>query len=172
MSRLLSVLVAAAMLSPSQAGSPTASRVAPLFDLASPDRSPFPSDRFTVPDGRQITGRRVNLPMPDCTARASDCEDVAVLNQLDGFNLEARISVPFSGAIDPSSVNSRSVFLVRVGDGKSSAPHIGINYIVWDPATRELSFRPDQLLDEHTTYALLVTTGVRAADGRAIGVAS
>jgi hypothetical protein len=95
-------VVAAAVLSAPQSAPPAGSRVAPLFDPASPDRSPFPSDRYTVSDDRQITGRRVNLPMPaDCAARASDCEDVAVLNQLDGFNLEPRISIPFSGAIDP-----------------------------------------------------------------------
>src|SRR5262245_31861867 len=110
MSKLLSVVVAAAVVSASQGASPGPSRVTPLFDLSSPERSPFPSDRFTAPDARQITGRRVNLPMPDCATRASDCEDVVVLNQLDGFNREPRISIPFSGAIDPASVNSRSVF--------------------------------------------------------------
>ena len=69
--------------------------VRPLFDLGSPDRSPFPSDRFTVADASQNTGRRVNLAMPgDCTAQPSECEDIADLNQLDGFNMQARISVP------------------------------------------------------------------------------
>ena len=96
--------------------SPT-SGVHPLFDLSSPERSPFPSDRFTVADADQNTGRRVNLPMPeDCTVEASECEDVAVLNQLDGFNLHARISVPFDGDIDPASVTSKTVFLVKLGD--------------------------------------------------------
>src|SRR4030095_14919582 len=37
--------------------------VRPLFDLKSPERSPFPSDVFTVTDASQNTGRRVNLPM-------------------------------------------------------------------------------------------------------------
>lgn len=32
---------------------------------------------------------------------ASDCEDVAVLNQLDGFNLQPRFSVPFDGTSIP-----------------------------------------------------------------------
>ena len=27
---------------------------------------PFPSDALTVEDARQRTGRRVNLPLPDC----------------------------------------------------------------------------------------------------------
>jgi Bacterial Ig-like domain len=151
--------------------------VRPLFDLRSPDRSPFPSDAFTVVDANQNTGRRVNLPMPqDCVARASECEDVAVLNQLDGFNMQARISVPFDGDIDPGSVTSTTVFLVKLrnalsGRGDDHAV-VGINYIVWDPATRELSFRPDNLLDQHTTYALVVTTGVRDAAGKAIASAA
>jgi Bacterial virulence factor lipase N-terminal len=171
MSKFISALMAVAVLSVPQSA-PPAARVAPLFDLASLERSPFPSDRFTVPDANQITGRRVNLPTPkDCTAQASDCEDVAVLNQLDGFNLEPRISVPFSGAIDPASVDSRSVFLVKLGDAKPERT-IGINYVVWDPAARELSFRPDRLLDEHSVYAPVVTTAVRGADGRPIAAAA
>jgi galactose mutarotase-like enzyme len=94
-----------------------ASGVHPLFDLSSPERTPFPSDRFTVADDEQNTARRVHLPLPeDCTAEASQCEDVALLNQLDGFNLNARISVPFDGDIDPASVTSRTVFLVSLGD--------------------------------------------------------
>ena len=53
--------------------------VHPLFDLSTPARSPFPSDRFTVADSRQNTGRRVALPLPDdCVANASDCNDVTV----------------------------------------------------------------------------------------------
>ena len=164
-----------------------ASPVTPLFDLSSPDRSPFPSDRFTVPDPDQNTARRVNLPMPgDCATNASECEDRAVLNQFDGFNLEARMSVPFDGEIDPASVTPSTVFLLNLGDALARRAAIGegddesfnpaavqfppnaivrINHIVWDPATRELSFRPDISLDEHTTYALVVTTGVRDATG-------
>ena len=46
---------------------------------------------------------------------------------------------------------------------------VGINYIVWDPTTRELSFRPEDSLEQHTTYALVVTTGVRDSSGNAIG---
>lgn len=159
--------------------------VSPLFDLSSDERSPFPSDRFTVADDGQNTGRRVNLPMPtDCRANVSECEDRALLNQLDGFNMQARISVPFSGDIDPWTVSSDTVFLLRLGEplarqeklcrddarplpwGPEAA--LGINNIVWDSATHELSFRPDVSLDQHTTYALVVTTRVRDIRGRAI----
>jgi hypothetical protein len=122
--------------------------VRPLFDLRSLGRSPFPSDVFTVADPHQNTGRRVNLPIPQyCRTYASDCEDFAVLNQLDGFNMQARISVPFDGDINPESVTSETIFLLKLRDAltqrESGRDVVGINYVVWDRATHELSFRPD-----------------------------
>ena len=144
--------------------------VRPLVDLRSPDSGPFPSDSFTVADARQNTGRRVNLPMPaDCTANASECEDRAVLNQLDGFNMQPRITVPFDGEIDPATVTSRTVFLLKLTAG-DDAP-IGINQVVWDPPTKELSFRPEISLEQHTRYGLVVTTGVHDRNGQAIDMA-
>ena len=124
---------------------PPRKTVRPLFDLQSPERSPFPSDVFTVADASQNTGRRVNLPTPqDCVTHASDCEDVALLNQLDGFNMQARISIPFDGDIDPVTVSSKSIFLVKLRNALSGRTSdnsiVGINFIVWDPTTRELSF--------------------------------
>src|SRR4051812_2556753 len=56
------------------------------FDLSAPERGPFPSDRFTVADPDQLTGRRIAMPLPDCKAAPSDCDDLAVINELDGFN--------------------------------------------------------------------------------------
>jgi hypothetical protein len=53
----------------------------------------FPRNLLTVPDSTQVTGLRVKLPKPDCGARPSDCADVDVLNQLDGFNIQPRISI-------------------------------------------------------------------------------
>src|SRR5262245_8855139 len=63
-----------------------------LFDVSTPSGSPFPSDRFTVPDASQLTGLRVNLPKPDCVASPSDCQDIDILNTVDGFNLQPRLS--------------------------------------------------------------------------------
>jgi hypothetical protein len=136
----------------------------PLFDLSSPGRSPFPSDAFTVGDTRQITGLRVNLPKPDCAARPSDCEDIDVLNALDGFNMQPRLSIPFSGAIDPDSVTDRGVLLVRLSDRHVA----GVNQIVWDVATSTLHAFPDEALDEHARYAIVVTRQVKDASGSAI----
>src|ERR1700682_4891744 len=80
---LFAFLFAAIWFAPTLAA---ASGVHPLFNLQSTTQSPFPSDRFTQRDSRQKTKLRVNLPLPDCTTRPSDCLDVRLLNQLDGFN--------------------------------------------------------------------------------------
>src|SRR5436305_12686010 len=84
------------------------------FDLATPDSGPFPSDRFTVADASQLTGRRVDLPPPDRATRPSDYDDIRVINTLDGFNLQPRLSVAFSGPIDVNTVNSTTVFLIKL----------------------------------------------------------
>jgi hypothetical protein len=99
-----------------------------LFNLADPAIGPFPSDQFSVSDASQITGRRVALPKPDCDRQPSDCDDIAIINSLDGFNLQPRIAISFDGAIDVSSVTSKSVSLVEFGN--PTPPRIiGINQI-------------------------------------------
>ena len=135
--------------------------VQPRYDLSTPEGSPFPSDRWTAVDWSQPTGLRVNLPKPDCNARPSDCADIDVLNTLDGFNVQPRISIPFTGAIDPASVSSSSVFLIRIPDHAIT----GVNQIVWQPAAATLHVESDQLLRQQTTYILVVTdrSATRAA---------
>jgi len=135
---------------------------------------PFPSNRLTVPDFSQATLRRVSLPLPDCGVRVSDCLDMAVINQLDGFSTQPRISVPFTGDIDVSTVNSQTVFLMNLGDTLTLRGHgerVGINQILWDPATRTLVFEPDALLAERSRYVLIVTNGVRDSRGKPLQVA-
>jgi hypothetical protein len=137
------------------------------FDLAFRSEMPFPTDLFTVADPSHNTGRRVSLPAPNCAMRPSDCADIAVINTLDGFNLQARISVPFSGPIDVSSVNSGNVFFLSLGDtlGGAGGQVIGINQVVWDPVGNTLHAESDELLDQHTRYALIVTNGIRDTAG-------
>src|SRR5919202_64395 len=84
-----------------------------LFDFDTTAGAPFPSDLFTVADESQNTGLRVNLPKPDCSARRSDCEALDLINTLDGFNLQPRLSIPFDGSVDVTTVNSRTVFLIK-----------------------------------------------------------
>jgi hypothetical protein len=141
------------------------------MDFTDPATAPFPSNRYTVADETQNTQRRVNLPKPDCTVRVTDCQDIDVLNTLDGFSTQPRITVPFTGDIDPTSVNSDTVLLVNLGDvqtGRGLGERVGINQVVWDPATRTLAFTSDQLLQQHSRYLLVVTDGVRDADGKKI----
>ena len=142
------------------------------FDLDSPDRGPFPSDRFTVADASQLTNRRINLPLPDASTRPSDHADVSVINTLDGFNLQPRLSVSFSGPIDVTTVNSTTIFLVNLGDTTSPEDRggqiVGINQTVWDVATNTLHVESDEFLDQHTRYALIVTRGVKDTNGEPI----
>ena len=138
--------------------------VQPSYDLSTPDGGPFPSDHWTTTDWSQPTGLRVDLPKPDCAARPSDCADIDVLNTLDGFNVQPRISIPFTGAIDPASVSSSSVFLIRIPDHAIT----GVNQIVWEPAADALHVESDQLLRQRTAYILVVTNRVRDASGEPI----
>ncbi|HEX3092263.1 MAG TPA: hypothetical protein VHW72_06555 [Candidatus Angelobacter sp.] len=171
--RTIVLLVAAALLLPALALAQTH----PLFNLQSTTQSPFPSDRFTALDGQQLTGLRVNLPLPNCATNPSDCADLTLLNQLDGFNLQPRLAVAFDGAIDVSTVNSSTVFLVQVpssfkvdGDAFDGfQPNIiGINQVVWDPASLTLFAESDQHLTQRSSYLLVVTTGVHDAAGNPI----
>jgi len=138
------------------------------LDFSSPSTSPFPSDRFTRPDWTQNTFKRVNLPKPDCAVQISECADIEVINTLDGFNTQPRISVPFTGDIDLSSVTSETVYLVNLGDtlsGLGFGHKVGINQVSWDVAGKTLVFESDELLQEHSRYVLVVTNGVRDAAG-------
>src|SRR6266700_7519250 len=145
-SKSITVLLASALtwlaLSTAQAVSPAAASVHALFGLSTPQSGPFPSDHLTVSDPTQNTGLKIELPKPDCATRPSDCEDLDVINALDGFNLQPRLSIPLDGFIDRATVTSQSVFLVSLGNtlsvGDSGGHVIGINQIVWDPATTTL----------------------------------
>lgn len=179
--RAVIFLVAAALLTPALALAETH----PLFNLQSTTQSPFPSDRFTVFDAQQLTGLRVNVPPPNCATNPSDCADLTLVNQLDGFNPQPRISIPFDGAIDVNTVSSTTVFLVQLpaafafgqqtGDDifHGFTPNIiGINQIVWDPASLTLFAESDQHLDQHANYLLVVTDGVHDADGNPVAAAA
>jgi len=144
-----------------------------LFNLHHPETGPFPTDIFTVADHTHNTGRRVNLPYPDCTIRVSDCEDVGVVNTLDGFGLQTRLSIPFDGSIDVNTATGETVFLISLGSTIGSAGDppgtlIGINQIVWDTFTDTLHVESDELLTQHTRYALIVTNRVRDTERKPV----
>jgi hypothetical protein len=140
--------------------------------------APFPSDRVTVPDASQNTGLRVNLPfpLPDCSNQSvptePQCFGIYTLNLLDGFNVQARLSIPFSGPIDPNTASSKTVFLVSLGStlagGAKPGQVIGINQIVWEVAANTLHAESNDLLEQHSRYAVLVTNGIHDANGNPV----
>lgn len=161
----LTATVAAALAAPLLA---FGAGVSVRMDPSSPATTPFPSDRFTQVDWTQNTLRRVKLPKPDCAVRVSDCADIDVINTLDGFNTQPRITVPFTGDIDLATVTSETVYLVNLGDtlsGRGFGERVGINQISWDSAARTLVFESDEQLNEHSRYLLVVTNGVRDTAG-------
>src|SRR5438876_4970027 len=158
-----------------------AAGVKAVFDLSAPETAPFPSDLLTRSAADQMTGLQVNLPKPaDCAAKPplTECSDIDLVNQLDGFSLQPRLSIPFTGQIDvntacsSSAVCTRNVFLVRLGsvpegdDGDHKI--VGINQIVWDVATRTLHVESDEALEQYTRYGLIVTNGIRDQSGDAV----
>src|SRR5713101_3809013 len=134
-----------------------------LFNPNALEQAPFPSDQFTIPNPANITQLQVNLPLPDCTVRPTDCNVLRVINTLDGFNVNPRLSIPFSGPIDVNTVTSDTIFLVELKDHGKKDRMIGINQVVWNPAANTLHAKSDQLLEQDTPYALVVTDGVRDA---------
>ncbi len=157
--------LAAAVTLPSLA---LAAGVSVKYDFSSTTTSPFPSDRFTRPDWSNLTFKRVNLPKPDCAVRPSDCADVDVINTLDGFNTQPRITIPFNGDINLATVSSDTVYLVNLGDvqtGRGFGQRVGINQISWDSAGKVLVFESNDLLQQHSRYLVVVTNGVKDAAG-------
>src|SRR5436853_43851 len=76
----------------------------------------FPSDALTVPDPAQATGKRVDLPKPaDCVANKSECDEITLIDKLDGFDLDPAMSVHFAGAIDVAKVTDDSVYVEPTG---------------------------------------------------------
>jgi hypothetical protein len=82
------------------------------------------------------------------------------------------LSIPFDGAIDVNTVNSKSVFLISLGDTLNRDQHqgevVGINQVVWDVATTTLYVGSDALLAQHTRYALIVTNGIHDTNGNPV----
>ncbi len=152
----------------------TTAGVVVQFDPSNPQTGPYPADFLTVPDSAQITGKRVNLPLPDCSAQATLCAELALLNQLDGFNVQPRITVTFSAPIDPSTLRAGIYFVAmdnltsdEIGLQKPGDV-VAINQVVWDPATNSAYAKPDAALDQHRRYLLVVTDAIHDLSGNPV----
>src|SRR5947207_5005223 len=135
----------------------------------------FPDNAFTVADASQLTGRRINfregidypniggVVQPSCTnADYSICDAFAQLNKLDGFDLQPRVLVPFTGAINLGSVNASDFFISTDKGGFVS----GLRQLTFDPATNTLAGISDGFLNENTSYRIHVTNGILDNAGR------
>jgi hypothetical protein len=137
----------------------------------------FPDNAFTTRDPTQVTSRRINFrqgidyPIVDgvvqsaCTsADYSICDAFAELNKLDGFDLQPRVTVPFNGAIDLSSVNDSDFFI----SDDAGAFVSGLRQLTFDPATDTLAGISDKFLREDLTYRIRVTRGIRDTAGKSV----
>jgi hypothetical protein len=144
------------------------------FDPRLPEVGPFPNDFLTVPDATRPNGLRVALPLPDCGGRASDCAEIAQINQLDGFNVNTRLTVKFSGAIDPETLRA-GVHFVWLDPVRPPAYMIHspgrvtpINEVIYDPGSNTAYAKPDEMLETGRRYLIVVTDAVRDTSGAAV----
>jgi len=130
--------------------------VAPVATAAPAVRvvSTFPDDRLTVPDRSQLTGRRVALPLVACEVQVTACDVARLLNELDGFDLDPRLSLSFDRAVDPTAVAAATTVERVRGPGPALAT--GVDRVVYDPETRTVHAHPAVQLAASTTYRLRV----------------
>lgn len=153
----------------------SAAGVTVRWDPRDPAVGPFPNDFLTLPDSSQKTGRRVNLPVPsDCTAAPSDCQDVQLVNQLDGFQTAPRLRVSFSAPIDVNTLYN-SIYYVPIDNLTHDEPGINhhgqlipINQIIYDPDTNTVYGKPDGNLDQHRHVAIIVTDKIHDLAGNPV----
>jgi len=143
--RAVSATVLAAVLALVPAGPVTAAPTATAVSL-------FPSDNLTVADPAQLTGRRIALPTPDCATRPTDCNTVALLNELDGFDLDPRLALRFDAPVDAARVAARTT-IRAVGSGWST----GVDRVVYDAATYTVYAHPVDQLAPGTSFELRIS---------------
>ena len=136
-----------------------------LFQPSSPAIGPFPTNYLTIVNPTQNTGVQINLPLPvGCSVvpTSAECTNTLLLNQLDGFSVNPRITVCFSGPVDVNTLRSGISFTPV----EQSAASIGINQVIFDPASNCAHAKPDQVLNQQTQYLLTVNSNVTDADGK------
>ncbi len=169
MKKSLALALSSAVLATLAGTTLTASAATPVTLQAgtTPATTLFPNNAFTVADSAQQTGRRVALPTAGCDALGrSLCDDLVLINQLDGFDLQPRVTLPFSGAVDLLSITPATVYLES-----PTGVRTGLRQLVLDP-TGTVAGISDAFLQPRTTYGLVVTNGVKGADGTPVDLGS
>ena len=152
-----------------------ASGVTVNWNPQDPTVGPYPSDALTTLDSTQKNGMHINLPMPDCSAAPSNCQDVQLINQLDGFQTAPRITVNFSGPIDVNSIHHAIYYVAldNLTQEESGIDFTGqmlyVTQMIYDPTTNTLYGKPDGNLDQHRRYAIVVTDAIRDPSGNPVG---
>lgn len=130
------------------------------------DIGPYPNDIYNLP------GQTLSVPIKFTSPLAP------ALNTLDGFSTTAAISAPFNAAIDPASLvpfnplaipsGRESVFVL---DATNAAPLVpGVDYELGiataaGTAGAIVEFVPLRPLRPRTTYAFILTSGIRSTAG-------
>jgi len=145
-----------------------------LFDPSTPETGPFPTDFLTLPDPLQKSGLRIDIPVPDCASQYTACQEAGLADQLDGFSIRARVRVRFSADVNTATLPG-GVFLVALDNLTTDEPgiykpgdRIPIDQPVYDPSTHTLYAKPNNVLDQHRRYALVVTDAVKDTSGAAV----
>ncbi len=138
-----------------------------LYQPSSPIVGPFPTNVLTTSDSHQKTGLRVDLPagFDSCIATSSPsvCSNTALLNQLDGFSVNPRITACFSGPIDTTTLSS-GLSIVAVPSGSA----VSLNQIFYDPTAHCVFAKPNQVLNQQSSYLLLVSDAIHDAGGNTV----
>ncbi|MGH7349603.1 MAG: hypothetical protein ACREI6_06275, partial [Candidatus Rokuibacteriota bacterium] len=149
---------------------PATGSLHPTAAVAAEVHALFPSDRQTVPDPRQSTGRRVALALPDCGTDPAGCDEIRLVNELDGFSVNPRAAIRFSGPIDLASLTRASAFILPLSAEPLPSP-VGLSQLVWDGPTHTLYARPERILLQGRRYALVLTTKVLDDGGQPLAPA-
>jgi len=153
---------------------PARAAVTVQFNPADPSVGPFPTDYLTVPDPAQKTGVRVNMPLPDCTVQVTDCPTIRLLNNFDGFNLNPRFRVHFSAPVDPNTLGNAIFFIAldNITNEEAGINQTGqvikVNRLFYDPVTNIAYGKPNDFMDQHRHYALVVTDAVKDPSGNPV----
>ena len=132
-------------------------------------RTLFPTDRLTQADPAQLTGRRIHLSLVKCREAPSTCDEINLLNGLDGWSVNPRMTLAFTGRIALDSIDRASAFVLPLGDDK--AERMGLVRLVWDAESTTLYARPERTLRQGRPYALVVTSRVRDETGQPLRAA-
>ncbi len=119
---------------------------------------PFPNDLLIDP----VTGKN-SLPNPD------GLDLIDAVNSLSGFSTVAPVAFYLDGAPDTSTLNSDTIKFLDVTVGSPDfGSEIPFSVLGFDSASGAVSLAPVWPLKPHHKYVVVVTKGVKDANGRSI----